>query len=89
MPRRKTRTDQQIVDACNALARTLYRHMGYVVRDGYKFYEATHPQEVTAWEMAVSAYSHIENTDIENALAELGCYPAATSAASAASAPVA
>lgn len=64
------KTDRQVVDECNELAAILYRHMGYVVRPEYKMYEATHPQEVLAWDMAVAAYLPIAATDVENALAE-------------------
>jgi hypothetical protein len=65
------KTAQQIVDDCNALARQFYASMGYVVPDGYKFYEAHHPQERGMWAQAVMAYDHIEGTDVESALSEL------------------
>lgn len=65
------KTNREIVDECNELARTLYATNGYEVPDDYKMYDATHPQEKGAWAMAVYAYDHIEGTDVENALAEL------------------
>ena len=43
------RTDQQIVDQTNDLARRLYRLRGYTVAEGYRFDKATHPHEVEAW----------------------------------------
>lgn len=45
--------------------------MGYVVPDSYRFYAATHPQERLCWHMAVTAYDHIEGTDVEAALDDL------------------
>lgn len=63
------KTDQQIVDGANALARRFYKMQGCEVPDGFKFYEAHHPAEVACWVMAVAAYDHIESTDVEDALA--------------------
>lgn len=63
------RTEQQIVDDANALARVFYGILGYQVEPGYRFDEATHPQEVAMWSMAVIAYENIEGTDVEDALA--------------------
>ena len=59
------------VSSCNMLARTFYKAHGYEVDEGYKFYEATHPQEVSMWNLAVMAYEHIEGTDVLDALAEI------------------
>lgn len=64
---RRSRSDQQIVREGNALARLFYKSMGYVVPDGYRFDQATHPQEVGCWKMAVLAYDHIEQTDLQAA----------------------
>jgi hypothetical protein len=69
-PARKT--DREIVEGANALARALYELRGYVTREGYRFDKATHPHEVEAWRAAVLAYEHINGTDVENALAECG-----------------
>lgn len=63
--------EQRIVEQCNALARQFYSMQGYVVGDDYKFYKATHPQEVGMWNMAVLAYDHIEGTDVEDALNQI------------------
>lgn len=68
----KYKTDDEVVEECNRLAKDLYAMMGYTVRAGYKMYEATHPQEVMSWNMAAHAYEVIAGTDVKNALAELG-----------------
>ncbi len=62
------KTDREIVDECNALARSFYKMQGCEVPDGFKFYEATHPMEAGCWNMAVLAYDHIEGTDVDSAL---------------------
>lgn len=67
----KTRTDAELVAEANELARQFYRGLGYAVKKGYRFDQATHPQEVACWNMVVMAYDHIEGTDLENAVAEL------------------
>jgi hypothetical protein len=64
------KTVADIVHEGNTLARLFYGSMGYVVPDDYKFYEATHPQEVGCWNQAVIAYDHIEGTDLDDCLAE-------------------
>lgn len=65
------KTERQIVDDCNALARTFYLLQGCEVPEGYKFHEAHHPAELSCWEMAMAAYEYIEGTDVESALADL------------------
>ena len=65
------KTDQQIVAACNALARRFYAMLGYQVDEHFLFYEARHPQERGVWNMAVMAYEHIAGTDVEEALEAL------------------
>lgn len=67
----ETKTDVELVAACNALAREFYLAHGYGVPDGYRFDAATHPQEVGMWNLAVLAYDFIAGTDIENALCNL------------------
>ncbi|BDT74128.1 hypothetical protein os4_36810 (plasmid) [Comamonadaceae bacterium OS-4] len=44
------RTDQQVVDQTNELARKLYEIRGFHVSEGYRFDTATHPHEVDALE---------------------------------------
>lgn len=63
-------TDREIVDKCNGLARLFYAANGYEVPEGYRFDQATHPQERGMWNLAAIAYDHIADTDVENALAE-------------------
>jgi hypothetical protein len=65
------RTDQQIVDQTNALARELYRLRGYTVEEGYRFDKATHPHEREAWRGACIAQELLTETEVENALMEL------------------
>ena len=65
------KTEQQIVDGCNALARNFYLMHECQVPDGHKFYEATHPMEVLMWNLAVHAYDHIEGTDVADALSQV------------------
>lgn len=65
------RTVQKIIEDANSLARLFYRSMGYQVPKGYRFDQASHPQEIGCWNQAVMAYDFIEGTDVENALSEL------------------
>lgn len=65
------RTEQQIVDDANKLARELYGLMGYTVPEGYRFDRAHHPHEQSCWRMACVAYEMIEGTDVEDALGQL------------------
>lgn len=65
------KTAAELVNDGNELARLFYQSMGYAVPDGYKFYEATHPQEAGCWNQAVIAYEHIAGTDLEDCLNEL------------------
>ena len=62
------KTDEEIVKQANELARRFYAALGYQMREEYKFYEATHPQEIMVWNMAVEAYEYIECTDVEDVL---------------------
>ena len=65
------RTDQQIVDQTNELAKALYALRGYTVRDGYRFDKATHPHEVEAWQGACHAQILLTGTDPADALDNL------------------
>lgn len=66
-----SRTDQQIVDQTNELARQLYALRGYTVREGYRFDKATHPHEVEAWQGACAAQLLLTDTDPNEALDNL------------------
>lgn len=65
------RSDQEIVDQTNQLARELYRIRGYQATEGYRFDRATHPQEVEAWQAACAAQVMLTETDPEEALVAL------------------
>ncbi|PAW76794.1 MAG: hypothetical protein B9S32_13735 [Verrucomicrobia bacterium Tous-C9LFEB] len=66
----ENRSDSDIVDQTNALAREFYRLMGYVVRDGYRFDQAHHPQEKMCWAMACHAQETLTETDPNDVLSE-------------------
>ena len=66
-----TRTEREIIDQTNALARELYAIRGYHARDGYRFDQATHPHEVEAWRGACAAQVLLTDTDPDDALANL------------------
>lgn len=66
-----TMTDREIVDAALALANKFYSMLGYEIRDGFKFYESLHPQEIMVWGMACAAFNDIRGSDVANALEEL------------------
>jgi len=62
------RTDQEILDQTNELARTLYSLRGYSVAKGYRFDRATHPHEVEAWRGACEAQMLLTDTDPQDAI---------------------
>ena len=70
-----TRTDLEIVEQTNTLAREFYRMLGYVVSDDHRFYETErvnyHPQEALCWSMACHAQRELTSTDPDDALANL------------------
>lgn len=65
------RTDQEIIQQTNELARILYRLRGYTVNEGYRFDKATHPHEVEAWRGACEAQILLTDTDPQDALDEI------------------
>ena len=65
------RTAQQIVDQTLEVARIIYHHRGYVVKEGFKFYESKHPHELQAWAAACEIQELLTNTDPEDALSEI------------------
>lgn len=72
MPRKKkVRTDREIVDQTNELARRLYEDQGYAVPTGYRFDQAEHPHERAAWNWACIAMVYLTETDPEDALIAL------------------
>lgn len=58
-------TDKEIVEQTNRLARRFYQMQGYIVDKKYKFYKATHPQEMLCWRMACAAQDVLTATDVE------------------------
>ncbi|MEN5275795.1 hypothetical protein ABE527_02480 [Brucella sp. TWI432] len=67
------RTDQQIVDETNELARLCLRHIGtgYEVAEGHLFYEADDPRSKTAWNMACEIQQMMTKTDPNDAITNL------------------
>lgn len=65
------RTDQEVIDQTNKLARILYRIHGYVVDVNFKFYLSKHPHELQAWHGACEAQSLLTDTNPYDALDNL------------------
>ena len=68
---REFRSDREIVDQTNELARKFYALSGNVVKEGYRFDKAHHPQEQLMWGMACVAQELLTETEPETALMEL------------------
>ena len=62
---------RRIVEIANELASAFYKMMGHVVPSGYRFDDATHPQERLCWQMACEAYEFIDGTSPADALSEI------------------
>ena len=68
------RTDEQIIDETNELARYLLAELigtGYQVPEGHKFYEADDPRSKAAWEHAVRIMEMTTKTEMADVLATL------------------
>lgn len=67
------RTDKQIVDETNELARLCLRHLdtGYEAPEGHKFYEAEDPRSKAAWQRACEIQQLLSKTDPNDALSAL------------------
>ena len=67
------RTNQEIVDQTNELARRFAARQGYLFARGCKFYKPEDSPRALLfyWEMACIAQKELTGTDAENALAEL------------------
>ena len=65
------RTDKEIVDQTNELARSFYKAQGCEVRKGYRFDRAFHPQEQGMWSLACIAQMMLTQTDPRDALANM------------------
>jgi len=69
-----TRTDQQIVDETNDLARYLLLNLigtGYEAPDGHKFYEAGDSRSQKAWHHAVEIMELVTKTEVNDALTQV------------------
>lgn len=64
------RTDREIIEQTNELARRLYALRGYVVAEGYRFDQSHHPRAREAWEGARAAQLILTDTDPNDALGE-------------------
>lgn len=67
---RRTRTDQEIVDQTEELARKFADADGYTLI-GESFRGAEAPRAQKAWQLACMAQEFLTNTDVENAVANL------------------
>lgn len=64
------RTDREIIEQTNELARRLYALRGYAVAEGYRFDRAFHPHAREAWAGACVAQQLLTDTDPDDALSE-------------------
>lgn len=68
------RTDQQIIDQANEMARIIYSHMGYSVPAGTEFHSETinrHPHARSCWGAACEIQMLLTNTDPNDAVNNL------------------
>jgi len=68
------RTAQQIVDQTNAIARIIYKGMGYQSPDDFVFHTETinrHPYERNCWQSACEIQELMTETDVSDVLDEL------------------
>lgn len=64
----RIRSDKDIINQTNELARKLYELRGYVVPEGFRFDQAIHPHEKEAWRGACEAQKLLANTDPGDAI---------------------
>lgn len=68
------RTDREIVDQTNEIARIIYASRGYVVPEGTEFHTETtnrHPYESDCWHAACDIQDLMTGTDVESAVDNL------------------
>lgn len=65
------KSDEQIIQEANELAREFHRFNGYEVPDGFKFYETENPRAIAAWNLAVIAYEFLTGTDLTDVLSNI------------------
>ncbi len=68
---KKKRTEQQIVDEANELARMFYLEMSYRAPEGFRFDRSRHPQEQAMWRLACVAFNRLQATDPADALSNV------------------
>lgn len=61
-----TKTDAEIVQAGEDLARLFYKMQGHVRHPSFQFRKATHPQERLVWAMACKAFEELLATDLQD-----------------------
>lgn len=64
------RTDQEIVEQTQRLARRVCSVLGYEVAPGHDFRRSEHPRSRVAWMIACAAQEELTATDVDNAVAE-------------------
>lgn len=70
------RTDNEILDQTNELARQFYSLMGYEVKKAHRFdplsgKKAPHPQEILCWNMAALAQLVLTDTELDDVISNL------------------
>lgn len=65
-----TKSDEELLVEANELAGEFYKSMGipggYNRPNGFRFDQATHPQERLCWDLAVVAFEKLRDTDLTN-----------------------
>lgn len=59
------RSENELIDRRNELARRFYDELGHTVDRGHRFDRAALLPEIQVWKMAVAAYAFIDDRDIE------------------------
>lgn len=68
------RSDQDIVDQTNAIARIIYAAQGYVMPEGFEFHTETinrHPHEEACWLAACQIQELMTSTDPTDAVSNI------------------
>ena len=66
------KTDAEIIQEANEIAREFHRQNGFVVPDGFTFYDSDNPRAIKAWNFAVIAYEFLTGTDLTDVLSGIG-----------------
>lgn len=64
-----SKTEEQIVEQTNELARLICEADGYVFGPNFRFYASEIPRATRAWVLACAIQEHLNKTDAKNALA--------------------